>query len=390
MLRSYNMLVELAREYEITLIAPIRRDVLEGMYEKINTGVEECREELGKICEKLDLVEAGIGDSKRRKYAIALYSLFRGSPYSVDWFASPKLRNAVAAEMNNGSYDIVHLDTVSMLQYVPHQSAHKLVVNHHNIESDMVHLRASRTGNRLSKWYLSREARFLRDYDRSECRRAMLHLTCSPQDTHRLLAIDSELQAAEIPNGVDTDFFKPQDAVADQDSMIFVGGLSWYPNRDAMEYFATEVWPTLVKSRPAASFDLVGNHPSRRLRALAQGDRRFRVHGFVDDIRPMVSSAKAYVCPIRDGGGTKLKILDAMAMGKAIVAHPHAVDGIDLQDEINVLLARTPEEFCEQIERVFDDANLREKLGAGARSLAVREYSYESIGCQLRDLYRCL
>jgi glycosyltransferase involved in cell wall biosynthesis len=390
MLRSYNMLVELSREYQVTLIAPIRRDVLAGMYKDIGAGIDESREELGKICDKLITVEAGIGDSKRRKYSVALTSLLRGSPYSVDWFASRKLKDRVAAEIDENKYDAVHLDTVSMLQYVPRDSAHKLVVNHHNIESDMVAVRASRAGSRVAKWYLEKEAGFLRDYERNECRRAILHLTCSPEDTNRLLAIDSDLRAVEIPNGVDTGFFKPQDAPAKKDSMIFVGGLSWYPNRDAMEYFAMEVWPILVTRRPTATFDLIGKHPSRSLRALAKEDSRFVVHGFVDDIRPMVSAADVYVCPIRDGGGTKLKILDAMAMGKAIVAHPHAVDGINLQDGVDVLLATTPEEFCEQIERVFDNTDLRERLGAAARSLAIREYSYDSIGRQLRDLYRCL
>jgi len=390
MLRSYNMLVELAREHEITLVAPIRRDVLAGMYDDVETGVNECRAALGRICAKLVLIEANIGDSKARKYEVGLTSLFRGRPYSVDWFASAEFMNHVSSELNAGGIDLIHLDTVSMLQHVPYQSTHKLVINHHNIESDMVQVRASRASNPLSKWYLSREARYLRDYERSECRRAILHLTCSPEDTNRLLAIDSELQAVEIPNGVDTGFFEPKDATDDQDSMIFVGGLSWYPNRDAMEYFASDVWPILAKRRPTASFELVGKHPSRRLRALAKDDGRFRVHGFVDDIRPMVSNAKVYVCPIRDGGGTKLKILDAMAMGKAIVAHPHAVDGINLQDEVDVLLARTPKEFCAQIERVFDDANLRERLEVAARSLAVQEYSYASIGRQLRDLYRSL
>lgn len=390
MLRSYNMLVELARENEITLVAPVRRDVLAGMYDEINVGVDECKKELGKICDKLVFVEAGIGDTKKRKYVVALKSLVRGSPYSVDWFAASALRDRISAELNDGNYNVIHLDTVSMLQYVPRQSNHKLVINHHNIESDMVRVRANRASNPLVKWYLKKEAQFLRDYEQSECGRANLHLTCSPEDTTRLLAIDSGLQAVEIPNGVDIGFFEPQDAVSDQDSMIFVGGLSWYPNRDAMEYFATEVWPILVKRRPTATFELVGKNPTRRLRALAQDDERFRVHGFVDDIRPMVSNAKVYVCPIRDGGGTKLKILDAMAMGKAIVAHPHAVDGINLRDGIDVLLARTPEDFCEQIERVFDDASLRERLGAAARSLAVKEYSYESIGSQLREMYRCL
>ena len=126
--------------------------------------------------------------------------------------------------------------------------------------------------------------------------------------------------------------------------------------------------------------DVIGANPSLRLSTLAARDGELRVRGFVPDVRPHITSAAVYVCPIMDGGGTKLKILDALAMGMPIVAHPVACEGINLRDGENVVFAREASEFVDAIAALLGNAQWRKRLSANARSLAESSYSYSVIG----------
>jgi glycosyltransferase involved in cell wall biosynthesis len=134
---------------------------------------------------------------------------------------------------------------------------------------------------------------------------------------------------------------------------------------------------------PEVTMDVIGGNPPPSLSALAVRDKDFRVHGFVPDVRPYISSAALYVCPIMDGGGTKLKILDALAMGKPIVAHPIACEGIAVREGHDVMFAREPDDFVHCIVTLLRDPQRRRQMSANARSLAESSYSYTLIGRKL-------
>ena len=133
--------------------------------------------------------------------------------------------------------------------------------------------------------------------------------------------------------------------------------------------------------------DIVGQDPPAHLLKLSEDDASFRVHGFVDDVRPYISRAAVYVCPIDDGGGTKLKVLDALAMEKALVANPVSCEGIDVVDKESVLFAIEAEEYVDNILMLFNDENLRLKMGAQGRKLVNNSYSFNSLGKRLSELY---
>ena len=132
---------------------------------------------------------------------------------------------------------------------------------------------------------------------------------------------------------------------------------------------------------------VVGRNPPEWLRQFAAGNANLMVTGFVDDVRPYLDQAEVYVCPISDGGGTKLKILDALAMGKAIVAHPIACEGIEVSEGENVLYAETPEDYIDKICMLFKDASLRSSLGASGRKLIEDKYNFVNIGKKMDRLY---
>ena len=248
--------------------------------------------------------------------------------------------------------------------------------------------RAEQESNLLKKSYFLQEGYKLARYERQICHQFNLHITCSDLDSERLRRVIPGSWIDEVPNGVDVEYFFPTGCDQRPDSLVFAGGLNWYPNQQAMKFFTDEVWPRLKLRVPTVSMDVIGEAPPDFLRRLAEQDPNFKVHGFVDDVRPYLDRAAVYVCPISDGGGTKLKILDAFAMGKATVAHPVACEGIDAVPGKHVLYATTADEYVHQIESLFQTADLRMNMGISARQLILSKYSYQSIGTKLRELYR--
>jgi glycosyltransferase involved in cell wall biosynthesis len=164
--------------------------------------------------------------------------------------------------------------------------------------------------------------------------------------------------------------------------------MNWYPNVDAVKYFLREVWPRLRAEVPAATFDVVGAGAPPTLKELAARSAGVTLHGYVPEIRPLLGRAALYVCPIRDGGGTKLKILDALSMEKCIVAHAVACEGIAVTPEIDVVYAESAGDFVAQIKRLFADPERRRTMGAAARQLAVDKYSFKAIGARFTAALR--
>jgi glycosyltransferase involved in cell wall biosynthesis len=193
------------------------------------------------------------------------------------------------------------------------------------------------------------------------------------------------VKTTAVPNGVSitelddnkTDFGS---------SIVFVGTLNWDPNRKAVLYLAHKIWPLLKQRIPEITCDIIGTHPPQELLSLAESDDAFKVHGFVDDLSVYLKPGVIFACPIKDGGGTKLKVLDALAIKAAVVADPIACEGIEVTDKHDVMLASTPEEYVDCIQEIIKDNELRRKIGNNARKLIVDNYSYEIIGKLLSRL----
>jgi glycosyltransferase involved in cell wall biosynthesis len=152
-------------------------------------------------------------------------------------------------------------------------------------------------------------------------------------------------------------------------------------------FFLTEIWPRLIADDASRSVTILGRDPPPALLDAAR-DQRVRVPGFVDDVRPWMDEAAVYVCPIRDGGGTRLKVLDALAMAKPMVATGLAVEGLDLVDGVHYLRAETPEEFVEQIRRLETDPPLSTQLSSAGRALTQERFSWPVIGAALETAYQ--
>ena len=238
----------------------------------------------------------------------------------------------------------------------------------------------------LARRFLSREAGKLRRYESETSPRFDMNIVVSDKDGELLADRVPGVRTCVVPNGVDVDYFAPSTTPQEQ-ALIYTGGMNMFANRDAVMYFLTEIWPLVREKVPGARFYAVGQEPPRELVAFGERDPQVVVTGFVDDIRPYVQKAAVYVVPLRVGGGTRLKVLDSMASGKALVSTSIGCEGIEVRPGEHLEVADTPETFARTTLAVLGDAERRRVLGAAARGLVEQRYAWQVIGDQLMQAY---
>jgi glycosyltransferase involved in cell wall biosynthesis len=380
LLRAYYLLKSLAAHHEVDLVAFVQRPMLKTFYPDLATAVSDCRGELLRFCHSVTFLPIVKVDRRFGKPRTAIEGLFHPYGYLASWLSSAFAHSEILRIAGGSKFDLAHFDNIGLAPYRFLLGETPVTLGHHNAESHMLRRRATLEVNPLKKIYFWQEALRLARYESKIADWFRLHVTCSELDSERLRVTMPTARLRAIPNGVDTTFFSPRRPAQTPNSMIFVGTLSWYPNLDAVIYLLREVWPRLRKRLPTATLDVVGSGAPARLRGLVEASPGVTLHGYVSDIRPLIDSAALYICPIRDGGGTKLKILDALAMAKCIVAHPVACEGIDVTPGKDVIFAETAEDFVREIEKILTDTRCRLAIGSAARELAERKYSFAAIG----------
>jgi len=278
----------------------------------------------------------------------------------------------------------VHMDSLDLARYLPLLGGVSVACTHHNVESRLLRRRGLAEDSLPRRWYMLRQARWIEDLERHWCERVAINLAVSEADRDELARLAPRARFGVIPNGVDVETFRPTDAP--QDGLLFVGGANWFPNRDALEYFSAEILPLIRAGGATPAVRWVGrsSDADRQHYAARHG---IDLTGYVDDVRPHIARAACYVVPLRVGGGTRLKILDAWAMGKAVVSTSIGCEGLEAVDGENILVRDTPASFAQAVREVLLDAGLRERLGRAARRTVERRYSWDVIGAELRRLY---
>ena len=385
--RGYHLLKQTTKYHDVHLLAFQQNDLMTPLFSNIENGLEEAQDHLQEYCKSVTILDIPSDSSKIKKYKTALMSLVTKFPYNLNWLLSEEYKNKIIELINKESFDFVHFDTISLAIFKQYCGDIKCSLDHHNIESHMLIRRAENETNQLKRFYYYQEGKRLAKYEKIFCPSFTFNFTCSDVDTTRLQKLSSQSKCHTIANGVDTEYFKPQSNVEKRNRLLFVGTLSWYPNIEAVNYIASVIWPALKQKIPTIEIDIIGANPPKEILELASSDPNFRVHGFVDNIIPYFHKAKCYVCPIKDGGGTKLKIIDALSIGMAIIADEIACEGIEVTNKENLLFATSADEYVEAISQCVTNDEQRINLQNEARKLAVDKYSYGSIGKDLSDLF---
>ncbi len=376
--RNYHLLRETASRHRVTLVTFNQKFLLSDQEQ-----IQKAFEILNAFCERVEIVEIPSDRSIWAWWKLVIMSLFTSEPYTVNWLKSEKMFNVLKRVLISSKFDLVHVDTIGLMPYLPLFYKIPKVLNHHNIESDMMFQRIKNERNVFKKVYFFQEAIKLERIEKRFSNIFNRNLVVSSLDRDRLRSIVPNLSVSIVPNGVDTDYFQPYSYPTNTESLVMVGGMSWYPNRDAALYFFREIWPRLTAKCPKMTIRVIGRKPPAELISIARKDPRVSILGFVDDIRPYVHEASVYVCAIRDGGGTRLKILDALAMGKAIVCTSVACEGIEVIHDKHLLIADDPIEFAERVTDLLADPAKRCFLEMEARALVLERYDWKKIAVDL-------
>lgn len=317
----------------------------------------------------------------------------RGAGQSLLMFKNWSNRFCEATEelLARESFDVVHCNHLDTAWYALGATwkQHK-VFDTHNCLSELYQQVAND-----SRWYLRpifrREAAALAALEREVTQAMNLLLVCSEADQRHFEKLATSTPIEVVGNGVDTAYFAPRpDLAARAGNLVFTGNMGYFPNRDAMLWFHQEILPCLRGTGTTAAsgirMEIVGSNSGRMVQGMHDGKETVVV-GPVPDVRPYIAAAQAFVVPIRYGSGTRLKILDAMAMGKVVVSTTKGAEGLDVQPEQDILIGDTAEEFARQVRRAIDDGDLRQRIGAAARRSAVEKHDWSISESRLRNFY---
>ena len=373
--RAYHLLRHAAERHEVHLLA-LHQTRLLPIGE-----LPYAMQELSQMCASVRVYSIAAERSRVRRALVSAQSIASRNPFDVTWLRSDSFADAVAQWRTARAVDLVHCDTIGLWPCAADWPGAAVVLGHHNVESDLMARRAKMEG-RVRRFLIGREATKLRHLERRAAPRVAMNITVSALDAERLADIAPGARTAVVENGVDTDFMRTRGG--DGTGLVFAGTLGWFPNRDAVDFLLTDIWPLLRRRNPTRQLLLIGRDPPAIARIADQG---VHVTGAVRDVRPWLDSAQIFVCPLRIGGGTRLKVLDALAMSKPVVATAIGVEGLDLVDGTHYLGAETAEEFAAQVERLEADGALRARLAADGRRFVELRHDWRVIGRQLDEAY---
>ncbi len=361
-----------------------------------------------------------------RDQGYTLSKIVRGAigrtPLPVLNYTTPAMKEELARILDSQDFDIVQVESIHLAEYLPIIRAARrpplIICDWHNIESELMQRYSERQKSFLRRTYARRAARQMSSLERRSMREFDAHVVVSGRDGARLLELEPEARVFVIENGVDINHYtgerikKAHDAwlkeqkkaasaqVARHEQspntleqkprrIAFVGSMDYHANVDAVVSFANEIWPRLSEQQPGLIFTIVGRDPDAEVRQLASIPG-IEVTGTIDDVRPYYHEMLAAIIPLRVGGGSRLKILEAMAAGVPVVSTALGAEGLDVQDGVNILIAETAEEFCKAIGVLSESEEQRRLLIAGGRALVSEQYDWSRLGALLFEKYESL
>jgi polysaccharide biosynthesis protein PslH len=319
------------------------------------------------------------------KRALQLRSLLSGRSFERHVHERRAFQAALDRMCGRSQFDVIQIEH-SFMAHFRFPSTAALVLDEHNVEHEIRSrtMALVRPGARKLYDYLNH--RKLRAEEERSWQDVDACAVTSPRDEATIRSALPRGLTAVVPNAVDTAFFSPCGRPREHGTILFYGTLSYYPNLDGLLFFLREVMPIVRRGHPSARLKVVGADPPEAIRRFEASDITFT--GFVPDLRPHLESASVVIAPLRIGGGTRLKVLEAMAMAAPVVSTSLGAEGIAVTSGREVLLADTAESFAADVIRVLRDDSLAAELGGAGRRLIERSYDWRASARALEALYR--
>ncbi len=313
-------------------------------------------------------------------------ALFAPEPQIYREHHDPALEHTIAQMIHQSKPDIVHVIGENMLMNTPRDCAH-LLADFPDMFSILFARVNAPAARRTHQWQHAREVEKMRGVERTMLRRAAAALFVSETDRAVARAIEPAAKTFVVPNAVDLDFFRDTQR-EDENLVLFTGTLSYAPNIEALKFFVGEIFPYVVKAHPQAKLDIVGYNPAPTIAAMR--NESIRVFANVPDVRPYLSRAAVCIAPILSGSGTRIKIIEAWAMHKAVVSTSIGAEGLEAQHNVHLLLGNEPRAFAAAVTELLQDSARRRAIGKAGYQLAAEKYSMARAAQELNRVYQTI
>ncbi|MCO5131921.1 MAG: glycosyltransferase family 4 protein [Xanthobacteraceae bacterium] len=381
--RLHGLMTQLAQRHDITAAMLVDNEF----------DIDECRTAMQAYCREVILIRNPYGRDGLAKRLLQLRSIVSTRSFERLRVAVPEMQQALDRLLRSQRFDIVNLEFTFLghcdLRQAPRGAKIPiLVVGSHNIDYDLARQYTRAGGSPLRRIYAEVNWRKLRREELDTYGRADGISLCSAADQQRLLKDVPGARTIVIPNAADVDFYKPRptDPKPDGRTVVFFGLMSYMPNIDGAAYFIREIWPRIAEANPDARCKIIGGSPPQHLLALA--GPRIEFTGFVPDLRPHIAEAAAVIVPLRLGGGTRLKIVEAMAMSKAMVSTTLGAEGIEAVPGRDILIEDQPDRFADAVLKLLAEPEYASNIGQSARQLSEARYAWSAAAKTLESFYR--
>ena len=362
--RIYHLIRQIGRRHDVHLLS-FREEIGSGD----PRGIEP-------FCRSVTLIDRRVGNKRSRQ----LMSLF--SPRSFQWrfHYSRSMQAALDRLVAERSIDLVLVEFSQMAGF-RFPAGVPVVLDEHNVEYDLLDRMAAHEGGAFRRLFNRIEAFKFRREELAAVRRASLTLVTSERDGRLLASHGPGLATEVITNGVDCGRFARPDGPRMPDAAVFVGATHYFPNEDGVLFFLLDIHEKIRKMKPGFKFTVVGGNPPPSV--TVHRSRSVEVTGFVEDVRPYMWRASVFVVPLRMGGGTRFKIVEAMAAGVPVVSTRLGAEGIPVTDGRELLLADDPADFADAVLRILSDRDLADSLARAGLELVRRRFDWQVIGDSL-------
>jgi len=368
-IRVYQLARQLSRGYDVTLLSYIRRDQLGA--------VPTLEEEIGSV----QVVEHDEREGTARRL-LQLRCLISAAPFQLREWYSDELQCAVDAVLSESDFSAVLLES-SQLASLRFPKAVKVVLDEHNIEYELLDRMQATERSPLRRFYNWTEFRKFRPVEQRAWQRADGVTVTSERERSLVRASVPSADVVVAPNAVDTEHFCPTGRAVTPGSLVFVGLLTYRPNLDAVDFLLNDILPQ-VESRRDVCVTVVGAGAREDLDRLRRPN--VFVTGEVSDVRPFLEEAAVAVVPVRMGGGTRFKVLEALAMGTPVVSTSTGCEGLHVEHDRHLLVADTADAFATSVHALLDDPSRAAALASAGRALMSLEYSWERSASSIREL----
>ncbi|MFN7140433.1 MAG: glycosyltransferase [Limisphaerales bacterium] len=309
-------------------------------------------------------------------------NFFSALPYVIQKYQSSAMAAKIEELDKYGNYDLIICDflTPSINLFRHGRPRTPVLLFQHNVESIIWKRLFEKSSGALKRNYFRNQWQRMLAFEKEACEKCDGVVAVSEEDA-RLFKDELKLKnvLGAVPTGVDVKFFSGVKAERKRKSLVFLGSMDWMPNIDGVEYFNAEIYPKVKKQFPDVKFTIVGRNPPEKIRKLAAEDSSIHVTGTVPDVRPFVAESEVMIVPLRVGGGTRIKIFEAMANGIPVVSTTIGAEGLPVTHGKHILLADSPEDFANCIARLFNNAEERKQIGESGLTLVAEQFGWEAV-----------